>query len=235
MREDHTTNEASTMQQILGEYEARIEYSDDPEWMLKDEHKTAVFYASTVEGLRNEVGDFLSINCPDYFGNAGDHLAGRWRCFYTEGVREYPFLPPDEPPKLWKGWWILRENLGPSQGECVASDHIIIRRDDFHTIVTYFVTYGLIPRKNPGHRSQARVMRDVQAHLYEHVLHEKDEALINDLLARGWQIFAVEYEGETTPYSELLHRKARFVLGHPDLQAALATTQARDTDLLSRL
>ncbi len=235
MKEDHTTDGVPTVQQMSGEWEARIEYSSDPELMLKEEHTSAVFYDSTVEGLRNQVGNFLCMDCPVYFGNIGDHLAGRWRCFYADGVKEYPFLPPDEPPKLWEGWWILRENLNPSRGERVASDHILIHRDDHTTIVTYFVTYGLIPRKNPSYRSQARAVKDVQASFLEKVLREKDEALANDLLARGWQIIALEYEGEATPFGELMHRKARFVLGHPDFQAATATSQARDTDLLSRL
>ena len=235
MTENHTRDGVSTMQQILGEWEARIEYSCDPEWMLKKGHKSAVFYDSTVEGLRNQVGNFLSVNAPGYFSNIGDHLAGRWRCFYADGVKDYPFLPPDEPPKLWEGWWILRENLSSSQKDHVVSNHILIRRDDFDTAVTYFVTYGLIPRKNSSYRSQARVEKDVQAYLLDQVLREKDEPLANDLLARGWQIIALEYEGEVTPFGELMNRKARFVLGHPDFQAALATSQAQDTDVLSQL
>jgi hypothetical protein len=232
---DHTTGGVSTMHHLAGEWEARIEYSHDPEWMLKEVHESTVFYDHSVEGLRKKVGDFLSMNAPEYFSNIGDHLAGRWRCFYADGVKEYPFLPPNETPKLWKGWWILRENLSPSREDHVVSGHILIRRDDFDMTVTYFVTYGLIPRKNSSYRSQARVEKDVQSYLLEQVLLEKDESLANDLLARGWQIIALEYEGEATPFGELMHRKARFVLGHPDLQAALATSQARDTNLLSRL
>jgi hypothetical protein len=232
---DHTTEGVSAMQHLSGEWEARIEYSSDPEWMLKEVHQSAVFYDHSVEGLRNQVGNFLSMSAPGYFGNIGDYLAGRWRCFYADGVKEYPFLPSNETSKLWEGWWILRENLSPSREDHVVSGHILIRRDDFDMVVTYFVTYGLIPRKSSSYRSQAMVEKDVQSYLLEQVLREKDESLANDLIARGWQVIALEYEGEATPFGELMNRKARFVLGHPDLQAALATSQAQDTDLLSRL
>jgi hypothetical protein len=235
MTENHTRDGVSTMQQILGEWEARIEYSCDPEWMLKKEHKSAVFYDSTVEGLRNQVGNFLSVNAPGYFSNIGDHLAGRWSCFFADGVKDYPFLPPDRPPKLWEGWGILRENLNPPREDRVVSGHILIRGGDFETTVTYFVTYGLVPRKSPSYRSQARVEKELQSYLLEQVLREKDESQANDLVARGWQIIALEYEGEATPFGELMNRKARFVMGHSDLQAALATSQARDTDVLSQL
>lgn len=78
-------------------------------------------------------------------------------------------------------------------------------------------------------------MKEIQPHLFEYVLRETAVALVNDLLARGWQICAIEYEGETTLYGEVLHRTAHFVLGHADLQAALATVEARESDLLSRL
>ena len=93
---DHTTDEVSTMHHLSGEWEARIEYSHDPERMLKEVHESTVFYDHSVEGLRKKVGDFLSVNAPGYFSNIGDHLAGRWRCFYADGVKEYPFLPPNE-------------------------------------------------------------------------------------------------------------------------------------------
>lgn|SRR5258708_998750 len=235
MLEDHTTGGVPIMHQISGAWGARIEYSHDPEWMLKEAHESAVFYDNSVEGLRNKVGDFLSMNAPGYFSNIGDHLAGRWRCFYADGVKEYPFLPPNETPKLWEGWWILRENLSPSREDHVVSGHILIRRDDLHTVVTYFVTYGLIPHKSSSYRSQAIVEKDLQSYFLEKVLRERDESLANDLIARGWHIIALEYEGEATPFGELMNRKARFVLGHPDLQAASATSQALNTDLLSRL
>ncbi len=235
MIEDHTTDGVFTMHHLSGEWESRIEYSSDPQWTLKESHESAVFYDNSVEGLRNKVGDFLSMNAPGYFSNIGDHLAGRWRCFYADGVKEYPFLPPNETPKLWKGWWILRENLSPSREDHIVSGHILIRRDDLDTVVTYFVTYGLIPRKSSSYRSQAIVEKDLQSYFLEKVLREKDESLANDLIARGWHIIALEYEGEATSFGELMNRKARFVLGHPDLQAASATSQALNTDLLSRL
>lgn len=93
MKEEHTTIESSSLQKILGEYEARIEYSTDPEWMSKNEVQTAVFYDNTVKGVRSQVSDFLSINCPAYFSNIGDRLAAAGAVFVAKTGRHFRFCP----------------------------------------------------------------------------------------------------------------------------------------------
>ena len=48
------------------------------------------------------------------------------------------------------------------------------------------------------------------------MLREAEEFTLNDLLQRGWQILALEYQGEVSKTGELTNRKASFVLGHAD-------------------
>ncbi len=67
------------------------------------------------------------------------------------------------------------------------------------------------------------VENQLQLPLLEATRREAEEYSLNDLLQRGWHIVALEYKGEVSGMGELTHRKAIFVLGHPDLQAALYT------------
>jgi len=48
------------------------------------------------------------------------------------------------------------------------------------------------------------------------------------LLLRGWQLLALEYQGEVSRSGELTNRQASFVLGHADLRAAGYALEARE-------
>ena len=126
------------------------------------------------------------------------------------------------------GWWCFsRVLVAGLPKEPDARSHPI-HLESFENAVEDFITWGLVPRKGPSYQSRAMVDNQLQPSLLEAVLHEAEDYSLNDLLRRGWQILALEYQGEVSKMGELLNRKAVFVLGHADLPAALSTLVARD-------
>lgn len=181
-------------------------------------------YGATVKELRQTVSAFLKENRPCYFDNYGDHIAGYKIFVFSDGKIIPPITWDIGLKALSEGWWYY--------GRRFVSGHAEIDEDglstpaplaDFEFAVENFVTYALIPRKGPDYQSQAIVENQLQLPLLEAIGREAEEYALNDLLQRGWHIVALEYKGEVSGMGELMHRKAIFVLGHPDFQAALYT------------
>ena len=98
----------------------------------------------------------------------------------------------------------------------------------FEEALDNFFWRAFIPRKGPDYRPQAMIEKQLQLPLLESVLREGEEFTLNDLLLRGWQLLALEYQGEVSKTGELTNRKASFVLGHADVRAAGYALEARD-------
>ena len=81
----------------------------------------------------------------------------------------------------------------------------------------------LIFEKGPDYQSKAIIRGHLQLPLIEKILRETAEPPINDLIRRGWHIIALEYKGELSMTGELTNRKAIFVMGHPEDEAASFT------------
>lgn len=181
-------------------------------------------YGATVKELRQTVSTYLTENRPFYFDNYGDHIAGYKIYFYSDGKIIPPITWDIGDEALSEGWWYYGRRFVSGHAEIdeygLSTPVPFI---DFEGSVEHFVTYALIPRKGPDYQSQAIVENQLQLPLLETIRREAEEYSLNDLLQRGWHIVALEYKGEVSGMGELTHRKAIFVLGHPDLQAALYT------------
>jgi hypothetical protein len=188
-------------------------------------------YGATVYELRQAVGDYLTENRPRYFDNYGDHIAGHKMYVYSDGKLIPPSAWGIEQKALSMGWWYYSTRLVSGRTEADDKTLAPMRFQDLEYAVEHFVTYALIPRKGPDYQSQAIVEYQLQLPLLESVRREAEEYSLNDLLLRGWHIVALEYRGEESRMGELTNRKATFVLGHPDLEAALC---ALDPDYYSR-
>ncbi len=189
-------------------------------------------YGATVKELRETVRTYLAENPPFYFDNWGDHITGHKIYFYSDGKIIPPITWDIGLKALSEGWWYHPRRFVSGHEE-VDEDEVTPphRMQDFGTAVENFVTYDLIPRKGPDYRSRAVVENQLQLPLLETILREVEEYTLNDLLQRGWHIIALEYKGELSRMGELLNRKTIFVLGHPDLQAAVG---AMDTNYYYR-
>jgi hypothetical protein len=178
-------------------------------------------FGETIAALRSAAWLCLSQEKPARFCNTGDHIAGRLTYFYyyegmeKEGGTSFPQR------QLKPGWWLLKEPMmrghieqGWSSPEKLAS---------FEDAIEHFVAHALIPEKGPEYQSRALAGNNLRLALIETVMREGEEDSINDLIRRGWHILALEYKGELSMSGELLNRKAVFVMGHPEVQAATIT------------
>ena len=181
-------------------------------------------YGETIPALRSAAYAYLSTEKPARFCNKGDHIVGRITYFYyyegmeKEGGTSFPER------QLTPGWWFLKESMIRShidQGWRSPE-----KLESFEDAIDHFVANALIPEKGPDYQSRALVGNNLRLALVERVLREGEEYPINDLIRRGWHIVALEYKGELSMSGELLNRKAIFVMGHPEVQAATITLNA---------
>jgi hypothetical protein len=91
----------------------------------------------------------------------------------------------------------------------------------------HFVTFALIPERGPDFQSRAIVGSELRLPLLASILREAEERPINDLIQRGWHIIALEYKGELSMTEELMNRRAIFVMGHPEMPAAILTLNSK--------
>lgn len=173
-------------------------------------------YGETIEKLREAVKTYLLSERPLCFGNGGDHIAGCIEYYHSIGESEYSGWGRYEMPII-RGW----KNPLNTLEEKVES---------FEDAVNHFVESELIPEKGPDYRSKAIVGNDIRLPLLEKILREAEEYPINDLIQRGWHLIALEYKGELSVTGELANRKAIFVLGHPEAQAASLTMDSKYMD-----
>jgi hypothetical protein len=185
---------------------------------LSDE--TSYVYGETPEVLGPAVGTYLLYEKKLVrFHNVGDHLTGRLTYFYSDGMATVDTF---QKQPLETGWWYQKETLIRGRLEDVLRQPPV-KLNSFEDAIDHFVAHALIPERGPDYQSKAMVGNELRLPLLEKILREAEEHSINDLIQRGWQIIAQEYKGELSITGELMTRKAIFVLGHADSQAATFT------------
>jgi len=180
---------------------------------------TSTVYGETPDLLRPAVKAYLDYEKMVSFANVGDHLIGRMIYFCSNGVEPADEFPLDT---LERGWWYLREDH--TAGDLLKT----VKRspeklESFEKAVDHYIEHALIPEKGPEYQSKAMIENELRLPLLEKFVREVEAYPINDLIVRGWHVIALEYKGELTLSGELVNRKAIFVLGHPDAQAAAFT------------
>jgi len=187
-------------------------------------HSTCV-YGETINALRAAARTYLLKLKLVRFRSLGDHIAGGTRYFYSYGIPRFDAASL-KGPHLEKGWWYQKEAAiygDQHEPESLPPEKL----ESFEAAVDHFITHALIPEKGPDYRSRAVVGSELRLPLLEKVLREGDENPINDLIKRGWHVIALEYKGELSMTGELMNRKAVFVLGHPEAEAATITLNTR--------
>ncbi len=189
-------------------------------------HEIIYVYGETIDRLRQAVRAYLIARKPRCFSNIGDHIVGYFEYYYhevtTNGSKEE------------EGWLLYDTELisGQRQGDIENSPE---KMESFEEVVEHFVQIALIPEKGPSYQSKALVGRDIRLPLLERILREAEEYPVNDLIQRGWHIIALEYKGELSLTGELTNRMAVFVMGHPEVQAAMLTLDSYYYETKSRL
>ncbi len=178
-------------------------------------------YGETITALHSAAYRCLSQEKPARFCKGGYHIVGRLTYFYyyegmeKEGGTSFPER------KLTPGWWYLKGHMFHGHIEYVW--HAPEKLESFEEAVSHFVANALIPEKGPGYQSRALAGNNLRLALVERILREGKEHSVNDLIRRGWHIVALEYKGELSMSGELINRKAIFVMGHPEREAATNT------------
>lgn len=179
----------------------------------------SIVYGESADILRSAAKAYLLYEKLVRFSNVGDHLIGRMTYFFSNGI-----LPTDEFQEelLERGWWYQREDL--------TAGHLLetVKRPpeklgSYEQAIDHFIANALIPERGPEYQSKAIIDCELQLPLLEKIVREGEEYPINDLIVRGWHIVALEYKGELSMSGELVTRRAIFVMGHPDAQAAAFT------------
>ena len=180
---------------------------------------TSIVYGETPDILRPAVKAYLLYEKLVRFSNVGDHLIGRMTYFFSNGA-----YPADEfqQETLERGWWYLRED--PTAGDLLET----VKRSpeqlgSYEKAIDHYIEHALIPERGPEYQSKAIIDNELRFYLLEKIVRKGEEYPINDLIVRGWHVIAIEYKGEFSISGELVNRRASFVLGHPDAQAAAFT------------
>ena len=205
------------------QWQVQIEFGEyaDGKWF----YTLFPIYAQTVDGLMATAQLRIVEKNPKRFRSVGDHIMGRVTYFLVESndVKNDDLLL--ERKTLEPGWWCQEEQftLGNTQPSLKLSPK---RLNSFQRAMHHFVSYAMIPEKGPEYMSPVFSQGRFHLPVIEKVLREGNERVINDLIKRGWQLIAIEYEDESSLSGELMKRKAIFVLGHPDKHAASYTLYA---------
>ncbi len=205
-------------------WQVRIEISTVnpiPNWQTSNEYVSFTLYGETIGALRTAVRDCLNSGKSTHFCNHGDHILGRVTYFDSDAVSPENELYALTHPH-GSAWWYQNEKL--QQGYAFGTKkYPAVRLGSFREAVNHFIVFSLIPEKGPDYQSRAIIGNNLQLPLIEKVLREGAEHPVNDLMQRGWHIIALEYAGETSIAGELLNRRAIFVMGHPEIEAANIT------------
>ncbi len=195
---------------------------------------SVTIYGETLDDLREQVRNYLTRHQLSYFANDGDHIAGPIDYAFSDGINPPPHdwrqkeVFSDDDFKEQKGWWFYPRRFVGGRLKFDEGHLFPFFKGSLEEVVEDFFRRAFIPSKGPDYQSRAMVGKQLQLPLLEFVLREAEEFTLNDLLQRGWQILALEYQGEVSKTGELTNRKASFVLGHADLLAAGYTLETRD-------
>jgi hypothetical protein len=180
---------------------------------------TSTVYGETPDILRPAVKAYLLYEKLVRFSNMGDHLIGRMTYFFSDGIISFDEFQ-EEP--LERGWWCQLEDpiVGLLQETAKRPPE---KLGSYEEAIDHYVAHALIPERGPEYQSKAIIDSELRLPLLEKIVREGEEYTINDLIVRGWHIIALEYKGELSMSGELVTRRAIFVMGHPDAQAAAFT------------
>ncbi len=216
------------------QWEARLRVSVSRNQDYVAQAYAITIYGGTVDELQQNVRDYLTQHRPSFFENDGDHITGLVAYAYSDGINPPP-IDWREINAFWdddfkenKGWWFYSRRI--FAGRLRYDEHHICPFfvGSFEEALDSFFRRAFIPRKGPDYQPRAMVGKQLQLPLLESVLREAEEFTLNDLLLRGWQLLALEYQGEVSKAGELANRKASFVLGHADMRAAGYVLEIRD-------
>jgi len=211
------------------QWQTLIEVSDSPEGYMGTEKKC--IYGETVDVLLSATLAFLRERKPLYFSNIGDHVAGRFQYYYSNGELLREDLSDDGVEMvrgkgaLSEGWW-CKVQIAPPHSLYQYEYDGLGCLENFERTIQHFIRWAVIPEKGPDYQSKVLDDSGLRLHLLQRILREKDEHVVNDLIRRGWYIVALEHQGILGTKEELVNRQAIFVLGHPDLEAAQKTFDA---------
>ena len=201
----------------LRRWQVRIETTEENDPI----YEPWCIYGETIETLREAVHQFLrEYELLRGFRNVGDHIAGRY--IYAYSGAQFPLVDAQK-RVLEVGWWVQKQERVDGQLQKPSSP---ARLADLRSALDHYDNHAFVPEKGPDYHSRALVGDDLRLALLEKVLRESNEYPTNDLILRGWHIIALEYKGELSIAGELLNRKAVFVMGHPEAQAASLTLNA---------
>ena len=208
-------------------WQLRIEISSVnpiPNWEMPKEYLSYTLYGETIGALRASARDCLSTSKCTHFRNQGDHILGQVTYFDSDALSPENELYALTHPH-GSAWWYQQEKMLKAYAAGTMK-YPAVRLGSFREAVNHFIVFSLIPEKGPDYQSRAMVGNNLRLPLIEKVLREGAEHPVNDLMQRGWHIIALEYAGETSIAGELLNRRAIFVMGHPEIEAANITLGA---------
>jgi hypothetical protein len=188
--------------------------------------KPSYIYGASPDHLQFMARVRLTNTNPLYFTNGGDHITGVYRYFYVDKTKAHIEFLRSEHRNLEEGWWYDHEDIIAGNRLYAKRQSDPVRLGSFEAAIEHFQKWAIIPEKGPGYQSVALVEKILQLPLLEKIVREDDDYPVNDLIRRGWHIIALEYSGEASVTGELMNRKAVFVMGHPDEQAALLTMKS---------
>jgi hypothetical protein len=212
------------------QWQTLIEVSDSPYGYMGTEKKC--IYGETVETLLAATRALLQERRPLYFSNIGDHVAGRFQYYYSDGE----LLPDDlsddgveevrgEGP-LSEGWW-CKVQLAPPHSLYQYKYDSLGYLANFERTIQHFIRWAVIPEKGPDYLCNILDEGGLRLYSLQRILRENDEHIVNDLIRRGWYLVDLEHQVTLGTKEELVNHQTIFILGHPDLEAAQKTFDAK--------
>lgn len=212
------------------QWQTLIEFSNIPVYQSVLEKKCV--YGETVDELLTATRAFLRERKPLYFSNRGDHVAGRFQFYYSDGELLQENLSDDGveiiPGKgaLSEGWWCKVQVAPPHSLFQYEYDGLSYIKN-FEPAIQHFIRWAVIPEKGPDYQTKALDERGLCLYLLQRVLRENDEHVVNDLIRRGWYVVDLEHQEILGTQEEPVNPQTIFILGHPDLEAAQKTFDAK--------
>jgi hypothetical protein len=212
------------------QWQTLIEVSNTAEGYRETEKKCT--YGETVDVLLSATRAYLQERKPLYFSNIGDHVAGRFQYYYSDGELLRDDLSDDGVEEvrgkgpLSEGWW-CKEQVAPPHSLYQYEYDGLSYIKNFERAIRHFIRWAVIPEKGPDYQSKVLDEGGLRMHLLKRILRENDEHVVNDLLRKGWYVVDLEHQEILGTKDELVNHQATFVLGHHDLEAAQKTFDAK--------
>ena len=212
------------------QWQTLIEVSDTAEGHRDTEKKC--IYGETVDVLLSATRAYLQERKPLYFSNIGDHVAGRFQYYYSDGDLLRDDLSDDGVEvvrgkgPLSEGWWCKVQVAAPHSLYHYEFDGLGCL-NNFEQVIQHFLRWAAIPGKGPDYQLNILDESGLRFYLLQRILREHDEHVVNDLIRRGWYVVDLEHQEIPGTQAEVVNHQTTFILGHPDLEAAQKTFDAK--------